>query len=428
MPSQDQTDATSAPPEPTRDPIIGIDLGTTHSLVAYCDEAGPRILEGPGGQRYLPSVARLKISEKPPGFIVEALGKSARQHAVEYPLSTLHSVKRLMGRSLNDLGHAADNLPYTVVEGPHATARIHLEGSADPAQAVSPQQVSALYLAELKRWAEQQLGTPVHRAVVTVPAYFDDAQRQATGDAGRIAGLHVVRIVNEPTAAALAYGLDRTSKSKQTKESDGQQSIALNTKLRPQKCAESAQADAASPIESAPAMQTIAVYDLGGGTFDISILRLQQTEQGSIDQVLATDGDTRLGGDDFDQLIVDLFQEEIRQQLDQPALTFAPASMQAFRNFAEQTKIRLSTEMEAEVEIDLPDQQTVYRRTLSRSEFVQMVEPLIERTLDASRRAIDKSGVKKDAIDRVVLVGGSTRVPSVRQRVAALLSVSLIPR
>jgi molecular chaperone DnaK (HSP70) len=334
-----------------------------------------------------------------------------------------------MGRSLDDLGEAAEALPYAVVEGEHATARVRLDREAGEPVDIAPQQISALFLAELKRWAEQRMGTPIKRAVVTVPAYFDDAQRQATRDAGRIAGLQILRIVNEPTAAALAYGLDRTKPSSKTKADSaaGQpaKTVSLNTKLNPKACNDSSTPQTLNSNPQTPT-QTIAVYDLGGGTFDISILRLQQTEQGSIDQVLATDGDTHLGGDDFDQLIIALIQQEIREQLGQPELTFAPASRQAFRNLAEQTKIRLSTENEAVIEIDLEglggyeDTEAVYRRTLSRDEFETLIDGLIDRTLSASRSAVSKAGLSINDIDRVVLVGGSTRVPRVRQRVAEL--------
>ncbi len=180
------------------EPIIGIDLGTTNSLVAYCDERGPRILQGPDGQRLMPSVVRYNTTNAG----VEAVGREARDHAVEHPANTIHSAKRLMGRSVNDIQDDLAYLPYEVVQGDHDTARVAVGGKL-----VSPQEVSAVILSELRRWAEASLGVPVRKAVVTVPAYFDDAQRQATRDAGRIAGLQVVRIVNEPTAAALAYNL-----------------------------------------------------------------------------------------------------------------------------------------------------------------------------------------------------------------------------
>lgn len=421
------------------DPIIGIDLGTTNSLVAHCTEAGPVILESPdpGRARSLPSVVRLlAAADQTQGqapYTVEALGQAARDRAVEFPTTTLHSVKRLMGRSITDLGDDLKHLPYPVVEGPQHTARIALPVEGDnPASplTITPQEVSAILLRELKRWADAALKTDVTRAVITVPAYFDDAQRQATRDAGRLAGLQVLRIVNEPTAAALAYGLGvhdappTTSTQKPNLSQGG--SLSLSTKLNPEACASDAHPDDAPPASSAkpqPAAQTVAIYDLGGGTFDVSILRLQQTQtasgSGSIDQVLATDGDTRLGGDDFDQALITLFQNDIRAQLNQPSLDFPPATRQAFRHLAEQTKIKLSTDNQAQVEIDLGHDQT-YARTLTRNEFESLIAPLIDRTLDACQRAIKNAKLTADDLDRVILVGGSTRVPLVRQRVAEL--------
>ncbi|MEL7088593.1 MAG: Hsp70 family protein, partial [Planctomycetota bacterium] len=291
------------PPNPPADVIVGIDLGTTHSLVAHCTEAGPRILESPGStpgserQRSLPSVVRL-LAAAGGGYEVAALGREAREHAREFPTTTLHSIKRLMGRGVADLGDDRDYLPYAVVEGPHNTARVALPPGPkseiqNPKSAitVTPQEISAIILRELKRWADAALGVDVTEAVITVPAYFDDAQRQATRDAGRLAGLNVRRIVNEPTAAALAYGLgvgeaDGKQKSRKAgkQESshavklgqgsgtsvpvDQPKTVSLNTKLNPEACTSEAGPNPQPPSPQPPPSQTVAIYDLGGGTFD----------------------------------------------------------------------------------------------------------------------------------------------------------------
>ncbi len=349
---------------------MGIDLGTTNSLVAVADETGPRILEGPGGRRILPSVVRLRDGAP------EAIGDEARRHAVEHPQRTVFSIKRLMGKGLADAAGELDYLPYEVVEGEHETARVKVDD-----QVFSPPQISAMILRELKGWAEAALGRELRKAVVTVPAYFDDAQRQATRDAGRLAGLDVVRIVNEPTAAALAYGIGQPTTKNQQPE-------------------------------------TIAVYDLGGGTFDISILRLQHTDSGAVDQVLSTAGDTHLGGDDVDRMIVELMQAEIRAKFGQH-IEFPPGTRQAFRNFAEATKIRLSQEEQATVEIDLGEGR-VYQRTITRIELEKMIEPWIERSLECCRRALRAAKLSAADIQRVVMVGGSTRIPAVNRAVGEL--------
>ncbi|MFN3167800.1 MAG: Hsp70 family protein [Phycisphaeraceae bacterium] len=405
-----QTPATTDSPEP----IIGIDLGTTNSLVAYCDAKGPRVLFGPGEQAILPSVVRLREDDGS----AEAIGDEARKTAVQYPERTIHSVKRLMGRSRKDVADEAAHLPYEVVEGEQNTARVKVGGHV-----VSPQEVSAMILRELKQRAQRALGRDVRKAVVTVPAYFDDAQRQATRDAGRLAGLEVVRIVNEPTAAALAYGLGGRgpgakgpSASLATRKTGG--GVSLNTKLNPEACASEPGHSAPSPLNpSAPSPQTIAVYDLGGGTFDISILRLEQTESGAVDQVLSTAGDTHLGGDDIDRMIIDLVTGEIREQFGQ-TLEFPPATRQALRNFAEATKIKLSADASADLEIDLGDG-NVYRRTITREALEQLAEPWIARTLDACKRALRGANLTPADIDRVVMVGGSTRMPAVQAAVGA---------
>jgi Fe-S protein assembly chaperone HscA len=341
--------------------ILGIDLGTTFSLGAYMTPAGPVVVRDASGNGMVPSV----IAFAPDGRVT--VGSKARAHAVENPTSTVYSVKRLMGKGINDIREDLKFLPYPIVAGPHDTVCVNVRGAL-----MTPQELSAIILREVKARAEVALGHEITQAVITVPAYFDDAQRQATRDAGRIAGLDVRRIVNEPTAAALAYGLDRKEDA------------------------------------------TIAVYDLGGGTFDISILRVA----GGVFQVLSTNGDTHLGGDDLDLEIIDLITSEIRKQFG-AGLSFPPSTRQALRNFAEATKIRLSTEAEARVEISLGDGR-VFRRTITRQEFEARAEKWIQHTLDHCRAALADAKVGPDRIDQVVMVGGCTRIPLVLRRVEEL--------
>ena len=350
-----------------QEPIIGIDLGTTNSLVAYCDERGPRVLADGQDRAIFPSMVRFGEDGR-----AAAIGHEARDHAVEFAGNTVFSVKRLMGRGIEDVREELAFLPYEVVEGDHNTARVRVGE-----RVVSPQEISAIILAQLRSVAQQRLGTAVRKAVVTVPAYFDDAQRQATRDAGRIAGLDVVRIVNEPTAAALAYNLGQHHDD-----------------------------------------ATVAVFDLGGGTFDISILRLQKTDEGVVDQVLATDGDTHLGGDDVDRMIVALIQSEIREQFG-ASIEFGPSTRQAFRSFAEAAKARLSNEVRTVIEVSLGSDRT-YRRTLERGELEQMIAPWLERAIECCRRAFRSAKISPGDIERVILVGGSTRIPAVRKRVAEI--------
>jgi molecular chaperone DnaK (HSP70) len=351
------------------DPIVGIDLGTTNSLVAVCDAAGPRVLADDAGRALLPSVVRFVAGVQP------VVGADAKAHAVEFPTDTVHSAKRFMGRGLAESHGAVQGLPFRVTEGPRGLAAFAVGG-----QVVTPQQVAALVLGQLKSTAERALGVPVRRAVVTVPAYFDDAQRQATRDAARLAGLDAVRIVNEPTAAALAYGIGATQRRRMESE-------------------------------------TIAVYDFGGGTFDVSILQLVPggPDDGEFFQVLSTAGDTRLGGDDLDESIIALVTGEIRAQFG-AALEFPPAARQALRAFAEGAKIALSDADSTTLEVGLGDGRA-YRRTLRRDEFESLAAPFVARTIDACRRALKDAG--RPEIDRVVLVGGSTRIPAVRAAVAA---------
>jgi molecular chaperone DnaK len=340
--------------------IIGIDLGTTNSLVAYVDEAAglPRVIPDAGGRLLLPSV----VSFTPDGILV---GEAARRALVRHASRTVYSVKRFMGRGYEDVREELPYLPFSVVP---ADGLVRLMVGE---RAVTPPEVSAIILRALRDRAEQYFGEPVEKAVITVPAYFNDSQRQATRDAGRIAGLEVVRIVNEPTAASLAYGLHRRR--------DG----------------------------------LIAVYDLGGGTFDISILRVEN----GVFEVLATNGDTHLGGDDFDRAVQLAFLHDIqsRHGVD---LGGDPEALQELRLAGEAAKIRLSEGEQTSV--TLPFDAFVYHRELTRGQLEALIEPYVARTLPPCRSALEDAGLAPSDIDEVVLVGGSTRVPLIRDRVAAL--------
>ncbi|MFQ6047842.1 MAG: Fe-S protein assembly chaperone HscA, partial [Phycisphaerae bacterium] len=344
--------------------IIGIDLGTSNSLVAYADERGPHIIADEQGDLLLPSVVGFE-----PGSDRIIVGREARAHAVERPTTTVFSIKRLMGKGFGEVQDELAWLPYRVVRRQSQQAGRDVAAVAIGQRLYTPPELSAMILRELKQRAEGHFGRPVRKAVITVPAYFDDAQRQATRDAGQIAGLEVLRIVNEPTAAALAYGLDRAAEAR------------------------------------------VAVYDLGGGTFDISLLQLRD----GVFQVLSTHGDTHLGGDDFDRELIGLIQDEVRQQFGSD-IEFGPATRQAFRDLAEAAKIRLSQDDQARIEIDLGRGRT-YRRTISRAEFEQRIDPWIEKTLAGCRQALADAQLQPDQIDQVILAGGSTRLPLVRRRV-----------
>lgn len=362
--------------EPGADPIVGIDLGTTYSLVAVAGwptpTEPPRVLTDDQGRALLPSIVRYL-----PGRREVEIGWPARAAAQEHPAWTIASVKRLMGRSRADAEADLKYLPYAVVEGPNQTARVHLPDG----RAVSPQEVSAHVLAELRRRASAALGVDVRRAVVTVPAYFDDAQRQATRDAGRLAGLDVLRIVNEPTAAALAYGLG----------------------LRAERSA-----------------RLFAVYDLGGGTFDVSVLRLtpgQDAASPDAFEVLSTAGDTHLGGDDFDHALAEVLGNQARAQGCDP--TGDPRLRRALLEAAERVKIELSTAESATARVDLGQGRTL-ERTVERAEFEALIAPLVDRTFAACRRAMRDASRRAEGapLSAVVMVGGSTRVPLVRRRAA----------
>jgi molecular chaperone DnaK len=340
--------------------IIGIDLGTTNSLVAFIDPGTglPRVIPDADGHLLLPSV----VSFTPDGILV---GEAARRALVRHASRTIYSVKRFMGRGYEDVREELAYFPFAVVP---AEGLVRLVVGD---RAVSPPEVSAVILKALKDRAEQYLGERVAKAVITVPAYFNDSQRQATRDAGRIAGLEVVRIVNEPTAASLAYGLHRRR--------DG----------------------------------LIAVYDLGGGTFDISILKVKD----GVFEVLATNGDTHLGGDDFDRALQVAFLDDIRAGHGVDLAGDAEA-LQELRLAAEAAKLRLSAQERTSVTI--PFEAFVYHRELTRAELEALIEPLVACTLPPCRAALADAQLGPADIDEVVLVGGSTRVPLIRARVEAL--------
>ena len=340
--------------------IVGIDLGTTNSLVAYMKEGQPCVVPDRHSRTMVPSVVALTDN----GLIV---GDSAKEHLTRSPERTVYSVKRFMGKGLADVQDELAYFPYQLTET-GGVIRIQLGEKK-----YSPPQVSAMILKELKRRAEDHLGESITKAVITVPAYFNDSQRQATKDAGMIAGLEVLRILNEPTAASLAYGLQKKTQG------------------------------------------TIAVYDFGGGTFDISILKLKD----GIFEVLATNGDTHLGGDDLDRVLVDVVIGQIQAQYG-IGLSKYPDHMQAVRLEAERAKIRLSDELTTDLAIELPEDKGRFTTTMTRDQLESLVTSVVERTLAPCRMALKDAGLTAKDIDEVVLVGGSTRMPLVRRRVEAL--------
>jgi Fe-S protein assembly chaperone HscA len=346
---------------------VGIDLGTTFSLIARVNPATgkPECVVGPYGHPLCPSV----VSLDPDGRIV--VGEPARRRLLTQPERTVYSVKRLMGRGLADVQEELARFPFRVDPNSPQVVRVLLGE-----RAFTPPEISAFILREVKSWAEQAFGETVDRAVITVPAYFNDAQRQATRDAGRLAGLEVLRLVNEPTAAALAYGLHRQQRGR------------------------------------------VAVYDFGGGTFDISILQLIAADQGDIYRVLATCGDTHLGGDDIDARLLDLVREEIYRQWKMEVDRW-PEVLQELRRAVIAAKHALSEQNATTIRLLLPDG-AAYVRELTRSEFEDLIRPIVERTIGPVRQALADAGLKPSEIDEVVLVGGSTRIPLVRRRVEEL--------
>ncbi|MCP9455524.1 MAG: molecular chaperone DnaK [Nitrospira sp.] len=340
--------------------IVGIDLGTTNSLIAYMNNGVPCVIPGPDGRTMVPSVVALTQQ----GLVV---GDEAKAHLIRNPSRTIYSIKRFMGKALADVQEELAYFPYTLTEQ-GGVIRIQLNGKT-----YSPPQISAMILKELKQRAEAYLQEEITKAVITVPAYFNDSQRQATKDAGLIAGLDVLRIINEPTAASLAYGLQQKTQG------------------------------------------MIAVYDFGGGTFDISILKLKN----GIFEVLATNGDTHLGGDDIDRRIADWLLDDIHSTYGLDLRSY-PDHMQALRLEAERAKIRLSDEVKTSLSLDLPNGRGRFTRELTRSHLESLVADIIERTLTPCRAALKDARLTADQIDEVVLVGGSTRMPLVRRRVQEL--------
>ncbi len=353
--------------------VVGIDLGTTNSLVAYMEGGAPVVIPGVDGLNLVPSVVALDPIPVGGGRPTVTVGNSARKALIQTPERVIYSVKRLMGRGLTEIQDELKLFPF------------HLAGDVEEGEVpriqlgelrFTPPEISAYILRQLKRNAERFFGAPVTQAVITVPAYFNDAQRQATKDAGRMAGLEVLRLVNEPTAAALAYGLDRAK------------------------------------------VGTIAVYDLGGGTFDISILKLRD----GIFEVQSTNGDTHLGGDDIDNLLLAIALNEIHAEHGVD-LRLHPGAVQAVRKAAIEAKILLSTEAAAHFDIELPNGDR-YQREIPRAVFELLIEPVLKRTVDPCKQALADAGLTPELIDEVVLVGGSTRIPAVRQLVDDLFHLA----
>jgi molecular chaperone DnaK len=349
------------------DKVIGIDLGTTNSVVSVLEGGDPVVIPNAEGGRTTPSVV---------GFTKDGerlVGQIAKRQAVTNPTNTVFSIKRFMGRKVSEAGSETTRVPYKVVSGTNGLASVEVQGKT-----YTPPEISAMVLQKMKQTAEDYLGHPVTKAVITVPAYFNDSQRQATKDAGKIAGLDVLRIINEPTAAALAYGLDK-AKTKDEK---------------------------------------IAVFDLGGGTYDISILELYDVDGTRQFEVKSTNGDTHLGGDDFDQRVMDWLVAEFKkdQGID---LSKDPMAIQRLKEAGEKAKMELSSA--SSTDINLPfitaDQSGPKHLNyqLTRAKFEQLVDDLIQRTLEPMKLALKDAGLQPSEIDEVILVGGSTRIPKIQQ-------------
>ncbi|MBO7202704.1 MAG: molecular chaperone DnaK [Paludibacteraceae bacterium] len=348
--------------------IIGIDLGTTNSCVAVMDGGEPVVITNSEGKRTTPSVI---------GFVKNGenneikVGDPAKRQAITNPKKTVYSIKRFMGEMYDGVSSEIARVPYAVVKGDNNTPRVDIDG-----RLYTPQEISAMILQKMKKTAEEFLGQDVTEAVITVPAYFNDAQRQATKEAGEIAGLTVKRIVNEPTAAALAYGLDKSDKD-----------------------------------------MKIVVFDCGGGTHDVSVLELGD----GVFEVKSTDGDTHLGGDDFDQKIIDWLVQEFKDENGGVDLSKDPMALQRLKEAAEKAKIELSNTTSSE--INLPYIMPVdgvprhLVRTLSRAKFEQLVDDLVQRTIEPCRTALKNAGLSTSDIDEIILVGGSTRIPAIQSAV-----------
>ena len=342
--------------------IIGIDLGTTNSCVSVMEGNEPIVITNSEGHRTTPSII---------GFTKDGerkVGESAKRQAITNPVNTIYSIKRFMGETYNQVEKEIGKIPYNVVKGDNNTPRVDINGTK-----YSPQEISAMTLQKMKQTAEAYLGTTVTEAVITVPAYFNDAQRQATKEAGEIAGLKVRRIINEPTAAALAYGLDKQNKD-----------------------------------------EKIAVFDLGGGTFDISILELGD----GVFEVKSTNGDTHLGGDDFDQVLINFLADEFKKDHNVD-LRKDPMALQRLKEAAEKAKIELSTSTQTEINLPyimpidgIPQHLVV---SLSRAKFEQLADTLIKQTIEPCRKALKDANLQASDIDEVILVGGSTRIPAIQK-------------
>src|SRR5512136_1572246 len=340
--------------------IIGIDLGTTNSVVAVMEGGEPKVITNPEGSRLTPSV--VAVGKNGERFV----GQVAKRQAVTNPENTIFSIKRFMGRKTGEVGEEVKLVPYKVVSGSNSDAQVQMGD-----RAYTPPEVSAMIHQKMRQAAEEYLGEKVEKAVITVPAYFNDSQRQATKDAGKIAGMEVVRIVNEPTAAALAYGLD--------KKKD----------------------------------ETIAVYDFGGGTFDISILEVGE----GVVEVKSTNGDTHLGGDNLDQRVIDWIISEFKKS-EGIDLGKDRMALQRLKEAAEKAKMELSTVMETDINLPFISADQTGPKHLSlkltRAKFEQLVEDLLQRTVGPVRQALSDAGIDRSKIDEVVLVGGSTRIPRVQ--------------
>ncbi|HKD10239.1 MAG TPA: Fe-S protein assembly chaperone HscA [Bryobacteraceae bacterium] len=342
------------------DTVVGIDLGTTNSLVAWMDLGRPQVIEGEDGEKLVPSI----VSVLEDGSVIA--GNAARKELIDHPDRTIYSVKRLMGRGVADVQDELKLFPFRIAEGSESVIRVKLGEKT-----FTPPEVSAFILRQLRKNAEAELGRPVSKAVITVPAYFNDAQRQATRDAGRIAGLEVLRLVNEPTAAALAYGLDKRKEG------------------------------------------IVAVYDLGGGTFDISILKLHD----GIFEVLATNGDTHLGGDDIDNRLLRIALEDIQSEWGED-LSHSGEAVQTLRRDVIRAKEALSFAPAAAIQFEWHGKR--YEREITRELFENLIRDIVDKTLGPCRDCIKDAGVTPEQIDEVVLVGGSTRIPLVRSAVEVL--------